>query len=150
MNLIVTLDDEGGMMFNHRRQSRDRVLCARLLALVGSSRLFMNRYTAGLFTGGRSCVEVASGESPGATLPAGVMVADDFLSLAGKGDFCFVEDAPLNGIDDRVETVYIFRWNRVYPSDQRLPFDLSSWRMTVVDEFSGSSHEKITLERYDR
>ena len=31
MRVIVCVDDNGGMLFNHRRQSRDRVLCERVL-----------------------------------------------------------------------------------------------------------------------
>ena len=39
MTLIVCLDDNLGMMFNRRRQSRDRVLIAELMAHVGDRRL---------------------------------------------------------------------------------------------------------------
>ena len=35
MIVIACLDDNGGMMFNHRRQSQDRVLRAHIAALVG-------------------------------------------------------------------------------------------------------------------
>ena len=135
LHIILTLDDGNGMMFNHRRQSRDRVLLARLVDLVGPSRLLMSPYTAGLFSGG---------------LPAGAEAEEDFLQRAGDEDFCFVEDAALSPLSEKIGTVYVFRWNRVYPADWRLDLDLSGRHMTVEDEFPGSSHEKITLERYDR
>ena len=34
MRVIVCVDDNGGMLFNHRRQSRDRVLCERVLQMA--------------------------------------------------------------------------------------------------------------------
>lgn len=49
MIVIACLDDNGGMMFNHRRQSQDRVLRAHIAALVGDARLWMNHYSAQQF-----------------------------------------------------------------------------------------------------
>ena len=37
MIVIACLDDNGGMMFNHRRQSQDRMLRAHIAALVGDA-----------------------------------------------------------------------------------------------------------------
>ena len=34
MRVIVCVDDNGGMLFNHRRQSRDRVLCERVRVII--------------------------------------------------------------------------------------------------------------------
>ena len=45
MIVIACLDDNGGMMFNHRRQSQDRMLRAHIAALVGDARLWMNHYS---------------------------------------------------------------------------------------------------------
>ena len=50
MNLIVVLDRQSGMMFNHRRQSRDRVLTERILQISGG-KLIVSPYTARLFEG---------------------------------------------------------------------------------------------------
>ena len=126
MYCILTLDNENGMMFNHRRQSRDRVMLEHLVRLSrsltagGTGRLLMAPYTAGLFPDG---------------LPEG-------------GDVCFVEDAPLAPHRARITCLYVFRWNRDYPADRRLDLDLSGWERTEQEEFPGSSHDKITLERY--
>lgn len=49
MIVIACLDDNGGMMFNHRRQSQDRMLRAHIAALVGDARLWMNHYSAQQF-----------------------------------------------------------------------------------------------------
>ena len=139
MRVILTLDDQNGMMFNHRRQSRDRVLLERLVDLAGrlirggDGRLLMSPYTAGLFPDG---------------VPAGTVSADDFLSRAGNADVCFVEDASLLPYQSLIPQLFVFRWNRDYPSDRRLDLDLSGWSRTVEDEFPGFSHKVITLEQY--
>ena len=48
MKLIVCLDDNNGMMFNKRRQSRDRVLVENVVELCKSEKLYTNEYSAKL------------------------------------------------------------------------------------------------------
>lgn len=45
MKLILCVDDKGGLAFNHRRQSRDRVLNERILMHCGMHRLWISPYT---------------------------------------------------------------------------------------------------------
>ena len=45
MVLIVCVDDHNGMMFNHRRQSQDRILRADILELTDGKKLWMNAYS---------------------------------------------------------------------------------------------------------
>ena len=49
MKIIVCLDDNGGMAFNRRRQSRDRVLIEDIAKTVGNARLYIDKYSAPLF-----------------------------------------------------------------------------------------------------
>ena len=59
MKLILCVDDKGGLAFNHRRQSRDRVLNERILMHCGMHRLWISPYTAKLFgedTAVRLCI----------------------------------------------------------------------------------------------
>ena len=46
MILIVCVDDNKGMMFNHRPQRQDRVLRRHILDRVGDAKLWMNGYSA--------------------------------------------------------------------------------------------------------
>ena len=39
MQIIVCVDDRGGMLFNKRRQSRDRVLIADVLSELGDKKI---------------------------------------------------------------------------------------------------------------
>ena len=133
MNIIVCVDDKGGMAFNHRRQSRDRVLNEKLLSLTEGHQLWMAPSSEKLFAGAPQ-----------------VRAAEDFLAQAGAEDFCFVEQAALAPYLEKIGQLWLVRWNRVYPADTWLNLDLTSWQLASSEEFPGSSHEKITLEVYKR
>ena len=130
MTLIVCLDDQLGMMFNRRRQSRDRLLIAELLESAGERRLVISPYSAPLFPA----------EAPH------LSVAEDPCAAAGEDDLAFVEDTDPLSRWERVTELWIYRWNRIYPADRRFPGDLSGFRLTETTEFVGSSHDKITKE----
>ena len=130
MTLVLCLDDNLGMMFNHRRQSRDRVLIEELLTTVGDRRLFVSPYSKTLFPEGAAPITVA--EDPGAA--------------AGENDFAFVEDTDPTAAWDRVTSVMLYRWNRAYPGDQYFRGDMTGFLLSETNEFVGSSHEKITKE----
>lgn len=137
MIAIVCLDDKGGMMFNHRRQSRDKILCAQIFNMTKHAVLHMSHYSAALFSD--------------FSIPE-LVVADTFLQDAGKGEFCFVEDAALAPVEQRIEKLIIFKWNRTYPADRYfdLKLDQGTWHLTQSSDFVGNSHKKITMEVYER
>lgn len=130
MKLMVCLDDAGGMMFNRRRQSRDRVLIADVIAHVGNAPLWVSPYSAPLF--GEDCPTLRVSQSP--------------FESAGADDFCFIEDTPLPQRLDGADELVIYRWNRLYPSDVRFACDTSAFSLAESLEFVGSSHDKITKE----
>ena len=123
MIVIVCLDDKNGMMFNHRRQSRDRVLVERIKEITSGSRLWMNAYSAKLFSDG-------------------VNIDENFMEKAGEGEYCFVETFAPD--IDKAEGVIIYRWNRDYPADVYFTADMSGMEPQGSFEFEGSSHERIT------
>ena len=131
MIAAVCVEDRGGMLFNHRRVSRDRIQQEDLLELAGGQ-LWIAPFSSALFQ-----------DKP-------VTVDEDFLQKAGPGAVCCVEDRPLLPVLDRLEAVVVYRWNRHYPSDFRLDLDLSAFTMQEQKEFPGNSHETITREIYVR
>lgn len=133
MNIIVCIDDEFGMLFNHRRQSRDRLLRERILMLTKGKKLWMNLYSAKQFE--EECAE-------------NIIVDEDSLHNAENGDYCFVETEDITKYISKIEKIVLYRWNRRYPSDFKFALDLSDWTMESTFEFAGSSHEKITEEIY--
>ena len=132
MNIIVCIDDNGGMLFNSRRQSRDEVLCQRVLEVTSGAVLWMNEYSAKLFSGGAFKVD------------------ECFLEKARENDYCFVEQPLPSELTDKISKVIVYRWNRKYPADVRLDVSiLESRRLTSSFEFKGTSHEKITEEIFE-
>lgn len=135
MIVMICVDDKNGMMFNRRRQSQDRVVREHILQRVGDSIIWMNAYSQKQFAD---------------TDPSRLKIFEDFLDRAGAGDFCFVEDQDLRPYIDQIEEIVLYKWNRSYPSDVWFEVELSVWKLAEVEEFVGSSHEKITMERYIR
>ena len=136
MHIIICIDDNGGMLFNGRRQSQDRILREDILRSADGKRLLMNAYSKKQF-----------GEAG-----AAILADEQFLDKAEPGDFCFVENLPVAPYMDRVESVTVYKWNRVYPAD--VYFDISlaapAFRRIESTEFAGYSHERITKEVYVR
>ena len=49
MNLIICVDNKNGIMFNGRRQSRDRAVCEDILDMTGEHLLYTSEYSFALF-----------------------------------------------------------------------------------------------------
>ena len=135
MYLIYCVDEKGGLSFGGRRQSRDRTVRGDMLEMTAGKTLWMDEMSRRQFT-------EPEGER--------IQVDEDFLSRAGAGEFCFVEDRPALPWLDKVEGVVLYHWNRTYPADRYLdvpPLE-HGFRLEKTEEFPGYSHEKITKEVY--
>ena len=141
MIVFIALDNNYGMMFNHRRQSQDRILRENMLTHCKNRPLWMNSYSATLFSSGEE-----------ATLSANIVVDEDFLSKAAEKEYCYVEDNNLEQHMDQIHTLIVYKWNRTYPSD--LTFNYSElkrhWKIIAKERFTGSSHDMITKEVWQR
>lgn len=135
MNIIVCLDDNGGIAFNHRRQSMDTVVRERILAMTQGSKLWMNHYSTKQYA-----------DVPQAN------VEEDFLAEAGAGEYCLAEDVSVSAYENWIEKVIVFKWNRSYPYDMTFDLDLlkDEWKLQSSEEFVGHSHERITMEVYTK
>ena len=132
MYIIICLDDNNGLAFNHRRQSQDRIVAEDINKTVGEKKLWMTDYSRKLFQSG-SNLEIS--ENP--------------KEEAKEGEYVFQELETLDTGDERIEQLIIYRWNRVYPADVSVEIG-TEWKLTETEEFSGFSHEKITKEIYCR
>ena len=136
MKIIVCLDDDNGMLFNKRRQSRDIKVLEDIAGLTNE--VWISPFSAKLFEGTEKaeCFQVKT---------------DDLcLNKAGVGEFCFVENEKLLPYSDKIEELIVYKWNRKYPSDFKLDLNLNEWKLIETSEFVGNSHEKITRERYEK
>lgn len=139
MKLIVCIDEKKGMMFNHRRQSQDRVLRDDIRKECQGSILRMNAYSAGLFE-----------KDADVETTVQIFSSEDFLAQALEDDCCFVEDQDISLWLEQADTVILYQWNRHYPADLYFTAELSedTWQMERQEDFAGSSHEKITKTVY--
>ncbi len=137
MHVIVVLDQENGMLFNHRRQSRDRNLRKAVLEQTRGHTLYMNAWSYRQFA--------EDGD-------AGIHVSEEGLALAGDGDYCFVENVAIAPYAQRIQSLTVYRWNRRYPADRYLDLSLTApeWKCVERTEFAGFSHEVIQKEVYIR
>lgn len=135
MNVFICVDDNKGMLFNGRRQSRDEAIVKDILEFAGNDKIWMSSYSSKLF--------LAS--------PDRILIEDNFLKDTLKYGYCFLENVPLKSYEDRIEKLIVYGWNRVYPADTYLDVDLiTDWEMIDTKEFGGKSHEKITRKIYRR
>ena len=129
MILTVCVDDRMGLSLGGRRLSKDSALREKLWKL-SCGKLRMSAYSARQFD-----FPVYSGA--------------DYLSGAKEGDWCFVENNDYVVFTDSIEKIVLFRWNRRYPADTYFEFP-GKWTLVSAGDFPGTSHEKITMEVYER
>ena len=135
MVIAMCLDEKFGMMFNGRRQSKDRALRQRLLTLANGKCLRMDVYSQKQFE----------------WLPDSTYVGEDFLQTAGDSDICFVENPAYMDQPESVDKVILYCWNRHYPADQFLPERfLEHFLLTHTCDFVGNSHDVITEKIYEK
>ena len=118
MILAFCIDDQGGLAFNHRRQSRDRALVADLLAAAGAR---------------PGAVTVV--DAPGAVSADGILFLENADPAAYiphaeelllyRWNRLYPADLTLNGTP--------VQWG---------------YRLQDATDFAGTSHEKITKEWY--
>lgn len=131
MQIIITVENRNGMLFNHRRVSRDQKVSERILAYCKEKKLWMNAYSAKLFENNPQ-----------------IRVSETFLEQ--KDAICFVENQDVTPYLPEIDTIILFHWNRDYPADFFFTVDLSEWNRIHQEEFAGKSHEKITMEVYKK
>ena len=122
------------MGFNHRRLSRDRRVCEKILDYSNEKELWMNAYSRKLFT---DLTDINS-----------IQVDEEFLDKSQS--ICFVENQDITPYLPKIDTLVLFQWNRDYPADFFFTVDLSQWNLISTEDFEGTSHEKITMEVYKK
>lgn len=131
MEQILCIDDDFGMMFNHRRQSQDRIL--RKHIMNNWSHVYMTEYSKKMF----ETEELLPGFSVSIWKSGEALPQDVTLFIEDPDD---LQDA---------ELLIIYCWNRRYPSDKKLSADfLDHYAMISEQDFAGSSHDKITERKY--
>ncbi len=138
MIVIACVDQQNGLMFHDRRQSQDRNVIQKIVEITKDSVLWVSKYSLELFD--KSATNIHETHYPSVR--------------ASKGEYCFLEDSSgmlsVSDVRQDIETVILFRWPNIYPADEYFPVDvLNGKKLTKIFEFTGTSHDKITLEVYE-
>ncbi len=131
MNIAICIDDNMGMLFNSRRQSRDKVLIEDFVKTAGENKIYIKPFSKILFEN------------------INVLIVDSPLEIAEKEDFCFIEDENIIPFSQQIEELIIYRWNRKYPADFHFEMP-DGFVLKETTEFKGNSHETITREVYTK
>lgn len=134
MILIVCLDINNGISFNNRRQSRDSKVIERICSITKGSTLIMSEYSKNIFP--TACSNLNINSNP--------------IRTSKENDYCFIEQKLDSLPIEDIEKMIIYRWDKAYPYDEIFPINLSEFKLVSKNEFSGSSHEKITEEIYTK
>lgn len=134
MKIIVCLDNKNGMLFNERRQSRDRMVIEDIITSHPGEKIHMNSYSKSLFL----------------KYPEQMEADENFLDKLSENQVGFVENLSLEPYKEKITSLIIYKWNRDYPADRYLDIPLEEWELTSKVEFAGYSHEQITRETYLR
>lgn len=129
INIAVCIDENGGMLFNSRRQSRDRELISDFLKTANKNKVLIKPFSKILFE------------------EKNVYIDENCLEIAEENDYCFIEDESIIPYSHKINRIIIYKWNRNYPND----FCFEMPRGFVLEtsyNFKGSSHQIITKEIY--
>ncbi len=131
MNVIICLDQNNGMLFNNRRQSRDRIVRKNILEYINGAKLYMDEYSFKQFSEDEA---------------DNIVVCDNFSNVEDS-DFCFVEKQHIN--TEQINKLIVYRWDKIYPAD--VNFGMNKIKLNLIEtlEFQGYSHEKIVREIYE-
>ncbi len=134
MIFVLCIDDKNGLSFNGRRQSRDRVLIDRLIRMLPDKTINIKSYSSPLF---EKYIDR-------------VNVSEELPDKLKNGEVFFSENLDPAPFKDSIEKLILFKWNRVYPSDKKMTLELSDFSLINSKDFTGSSHDKITVSEYTR
>lgn len=130
MKLVICLDDNKGMLFNNRRQSRDKAVVEDIISSCNS--LYITPFSQKLFADYISRVTVAEN-----------------VSDLDKDDTLFLEN--INPAElENVNQITVYNWNRVYPADLHCTVDFSLYSLVSETQLAGNSHPKIIKQVFVR
>ena len=131
ITVAISVDERMGIAFNKRRQSCDRIMIEELIRSQ-AGKIYVSEYSKELFLDFEDRIEVVN----------------DPLNECKDGECCFVELCDIKKHLNEISILIIYYWNRHYPSDITLSANLDGYTLVSINEFVGSSHEKITKKIY--
>ncbi len=149
MNVIVIIDENNGISFNKRRQSKDIRLREKILNYIKekNSKLIMNSYSFKQFSENQIIHN-------NMFLDSLLKINDDISNLPEnaieKDAYYFFEDSYVLLYKNIIDEIVIFNWKKRYPADEYFDMSLEDYFLSESAEFEGNSHKKITMEVYKK
>jgi hypothetical protein len=137
MELLLCLDPKGGMMFNHRRQTFDKVVTDEIVNNVKSvnGTLWISDYSKWLFED----YDVPTKN-----------IADFSVQNSSDTDFVFVEDIDIDFdallSSEQQNQIVFYIWDKVYPADKKTSLDpnnIPGFKLEEKNEINTPVHEPI-------
>ena len=126
------------MMFNNRRQTKDRIVIQKIKDITKNNFLHLSKYSRHLFQGDDNLIEF------GTRWYYGKIIKGE------ENDYFFIEDSRPKDYECIIHRIILFCWNKTYPADSFFDIDLNNYEQKEEIEFEGYSHEKISMKIYDR
>ncbi len=124
MKIIACVDNNNGLLFNHRRLSKDRNVILDIENMTKENKFTCSEYSSHLFLNSDLKNFTVKNELP-------------------QSGYFFVEDILPKDLKN-VDEIILYQWNREYPSDLKFEIDPKKYNEVDRKEFTGYSHEKIT------
>lgn len=146
MTLIVCLDVNNGIGFNNRRQSRDREIIEDILKNTDST-LWILQESLELF---EDYFDSYSNDNIklNTNVLENIKVDNNWNEKINDKEYCFIEKNVSRQLIGRFNTIIIYRWDKVYPSDEVFNIDQNIYELNEVYEIKGYSHDVIKKEIY--
>jgi hypothetical protein len=133
MKVILCLDDNKGLLFNNRRQSRDKAVLDDIFNGLNQEMLTITSFSEKLFADYND-----------------KLVVDDNPFENESNTNIFAENLSLQQYFTKIDEIIVYNWNREYPCDFYCDVDFSQLMLIEEKEFTGNSHEKITKRIFKR
>ena len=127
MIAITWAAKNGATVFNSRRCSKDKAVIEDIISCFGES-IKVTEFSKELFI--NTDISVISS-----------------LDELNENDIFFFEDIPFSLISEKVDTLIVYRWDRVYPLGKALEIH-KNFKLISTEQISGNSHDVIIKEVY--
>ena len=132
MTLILCIDDNGGIAFCGKRQSKDRVVLEDIRRISEGGCLWVSPYTQALFM--EYGLEEIMPQLHTDTVPG---------ARAQTGDYLFWEAGVEFPAGKKIEQMVLYVWGRSYPATETAQFPKGAWALESVESLQGYSHPEI-------
>lgn len=126
MRVALCVSKDNGMLFCNKRQSIDKKIIDDILNIT--DKIYITKFSEKMIS----------------SFTDKYIVCDDIREIDEA--VYFIENIDISEYLEKIDTIYLYHWNREYPSDFFFDADLSLYKRENKVDFKGDAHDKITKE----